>query len=127
MENIAASISVVVRVRGESSVLTTTAGLPVIPPIGSELTVECGEDPLPLIVERITCNVTRREIYLFTNLPRVVRQLPDGAAQALTPSEMMRMLIAAGFRITDVWRDDETPPEPHKSKRRRHRARSPPR
>lgn len=127
MENFAATISVTIRARGETSVVTTSALLPIMPPIGAELTIECGGDPLPLIVERVTYNLTHGALYISTSLPSVVRCLPDGDSQEISPSEMMEMLIAAGFQVTDVWRDDDPQPEPHKAKRRRSRARSPPR
>jgi hypothetical protein len=107
MENTAAKILVTVPEPGTTTVLGMETRLPFMPPQGTTLTVQCGEEPLPLIVEHVSYNLTHGGLFVSAGLPIVEREIADGRSQPLEPSEMIAMLISAGFAITEVWPDEE--------------------
>lgn len=70
MENIAAKIVVTVPGPAKTTVLSMKAELPFMPVEGATLTVECHDnEPLPLIVEHASYNITRRDLFASTSLP----------------------------------------------------------
>jgi hypothetical protein len=106
MDNTAAKILVTVPEPGTTTVLSMETRLPFMPPQGATLTVQCGEEPLPLIVEHVSYNLTDGGVFVSTGVPRVEREIADGRSQPLEASEMFAMLVSAGFAITGVWPDE---------------------
>jgi hypothetical protein len=107
MEDVAAKIVVTVSEPGKTTVLSMQVGLPFMPPPGATFTVECGDEPLPLIVDHASYNISHGDLFVSTTLPSVERELADGRSQPLEASEMIAMLISAGFAIAEVWPDEE--------------------
>jgi hypothetical protein len=115
MDNTAAKIMVTVPEPGTTTMLSMETRLPFMPPQGATLTVQCGEEPLPLIVDHASYNISRRDLFVSTTLPSVEREIAGGRCQPLEASEMIAMLISAGFAITEVWPDEEQSEPPRRS------------
>jgi hypothetical protein len=107
MEPTEARIAVTIPHRAKATVLVLSTRLAFIPPAGTVLTVECGDEPLPLEVGHASYNLSTDRTWVSTTVPNVERELPGGRTQRLEPPEIISMLLSGGFVVEEIWTDEK--------------------
>lgn len=110
MDTLPATISVSIPERSKTTFLVMKTSLPFVPITGANLTVQCGDDPLPLIIGHASYDLTRGDVFVSASIPDVRRELEDGRSHRFKASELIAMLTSTGgFELDEVW-DNPKPP-----------------
>lgn len=101
------SVSIFETKANRTTVVDSQTTLPCLPPLGATITVPSGDEAVPLRVDLLEFVLGRSYVNVSTAPHPLSRILEDGTEEQVGASEIVQLLMAAGFRLNEVIEGDE--------------------